>query len=151
MGAYKVELRGKNKGIHPTRWNNLTVSMRLRENGELVEHSGFSGNATLVEKAFNLGRQYKKGKVVKGIIGTADEWNREIDRINWLHNTYGTSVEEMETSSSALVAEAYDIPFVGIRILSNTDQHQQDFLPETAMDCQIFVIDYMKSLIKDFS
>ena len=75
-------------------------------------------------------------------------WNREVDRINWFHETYGTSVEEMETSSAALVAQAYQVPFVGIRILSNTDQHKQDFEPQTAVDCQLYTIDVIKALIK---
>lgn len=150
MGAYQADFTGAGEGIHPTKWKNFDVVMRLRKDANLVVHKAFQADKTLVEKALAMGSAYKKGKVVKGLIGSADEWNREIDRINWFHQTYGTSVEEMETSAAALVAEAYGIPFIGIRILSNTDQHRQEFLPETAADCQLFVISYMRSLIKDF-
>jgi len=150
MGAYQVEYTAKGKGIHPTKWQNFDVTMRLRENGELVTHKAFFADKYLVEKAMAISQQYPHGKVVIGVIGSADEWNREVDRINWLHETYATSVEEMETSAAALVAEAYKIPFIGIRVLSNTDIHEQDFDPQTAANCQLFVLDYMKSLITYF-
>ncbi|MBE1273527.1 5'-methylthioadenosine/S-adenosylhomocysteine nucleosidase [Enterovibrio baiacu] len=148
MGAYKVEYTEKDKGIHPEKWQHFDVVMRLREKGELVNHAYFAADPTLLEHTLAQRDRYKHGNVVKGVIGTADEWNRELDRINWFHNTLGTSVEEMETSAAALVAEAYKVPFISIRILSNTDQHQQDFDPATATNCQHFVIDVVTALIK---
>ncbi|MGD8111144.1 5'-methylthioadenosine/S-adenosylhomocysteine nucleosidase [Vibrio sp. TRT 17S01] len=146
MGAYQSEFTPKEGGIHPTKWANFDVTMRLRDHGELVEHKQFKADEKLVELALSQAKEYQHGKVVKGVIGTADEWNREVDRINWLHKTYGTSVEEMETSSAALVAKAHEIPFVGIRILSNTDLHKQDFDPQTAIDCQVYVLNVVKAL-----
>ena len=95
-------------------------------------------------RALGMADRYRHGRVVPGIIGTADEWNRQVARINWLHQTYNTAAEEMETSSAALVAEAYKVPFVGIRVLSNTDLHGEEFDPQTAIHCQQFVIDYAK-------
>ncbi len=93
---------------------------------------------------------YSHGKVVEGKIGSADEWNREIDRINWFHETLGTSTEEMETSAAALVAEAYDVPFIGVRVLSNTDLHKQDFDPATAKHCQEFVLKVIDGLVAQY-
>lgn len=147
MGAYKSEFTEKGQGIDPTKWQNFSVTMRLREQGKLVEHNAFYADQGLMNIAQSMASRYKKGKVVTGIIGTADEWNREVDRINWLHSNFNTAVEEMETSSAALVAQAYKVPFIGIRILSNTDLHNQDFDPQTAVDCQQFVLDYTKKII----
>jgi adenosylhomocysteine nucleosidase len=150
MGAYQVEFTERGQGIHPKKWKNFDVTMRLRDNGRQVEHQSFAADKALVDKAMAMADRYTQGKVVKGVIGSADEWNREVDRIDWFHQTYGTSVEEMETSAAALVAEAYKVPFVGIRVLSNTDLHNQSFSPQTAANCQLFVLDYMKSLIAEF-
>ena len=50
-----------------------------------------------------------------------------------------------------LVAEAYKVPFIGIRVLSNTDLHGEEFDPQTAIHCQQFVIDYAKALINGFN
>ncbi len=148
MGSYKTEFTEAGKGIAPTTWQNFDMTMYLREQGEVVAHNRFSADRDLLALAQSLAPTYSKGKVVTGVIGTGDEWNREVDRINWFHNTFGTAVEEMETSAAAQVAHAFKIPFVGIRVLSNTDQHNQDFEEYTAVDCQLFVLDVLKALIK---
>lgn len=150
MGAYRTEFSPKGGGIDPTKWQLFNVTMRLRENGEIVTHHAFTADTDLLEKALAITDRYTKGQVVLGTIGSADEWNREVDRINWFHQTYQTSVEEMETSAAALVAQAYQIPFIGIRVLSNSELHNQEFAAESATDCQNFVIEYMKSLIAQF-
>ncbi|MGL4475923.1 MAG: 5'-methylthioadenosine/S-adenosylhomocysteine nucleosidase [Shewanella sp.] len=147
MGSYKTDFTKPGEGIHPTRWHNFDMTMYLRENGDVVKHNHFNADPALVALAQSLASTYTKGKVVTGIIGTGDEWNRELDRINWFHNTFGTAVEEMETSAAAMVAEAYKIPFVSIRVLSNTDQHDQDFEPQTAIDCQHFILNVIDAVI----
>lgn len=151
MGAYRSDFTPADQGIDPRKWHNFEVTMRLRENGKLVEHTSFAGDPELIGRALGMADRYQHGRVVAGIIGTADEWNRQVARINWLHQTYQTAAEEMETSSAALVAEAYKVPFVGVRVLSNTDIHGEDFDPHTAIHCQQFVIDYTKSLINSFN
>lgn len=52
--------------------------MRLRENGKLVEHSSFAGDPELVGRALGMADRYQHGRVVAGIIGTADGWNRQV-------------------------------------------------------------------------
>lgn len=151
MGAYRSDFTPADQGIDTRKWHNFEVTMRLRENGKLVEHSSFAGDPELVGRALGMADRYQHGRVVAGIIGTADEWNRQVARINWLHQTYNTAAEEMETSSAALVAEAYKVPFVGVRVLSNTDLHGEEFDPQTAIHCQQFVIDYTKALINSFN
>lgn len=148
MGSYKTEYTEKGQGIHPTTWQNFDMTMYLRDNGEVIKHNHFKADPALVQLAMSLSDSYSKGQVVTGVIGTGDEWNRELDRINWFHNTFNTAVEEMETSAAAMVAEAYKIPFVSIRVLSNTDQHGQDFEPQTAIDCQFYVLNVINALIK---
>ncbi|MBV7299153.1 5'-methylthioadenosine/S-adenosylhomocysteine nucleosidase [Enterovibrio paralichthyis] len=150
MGAYKVAFKEKGEGIHPTAWENFDVVMRLRKDGELVNYAHYEGDPALLAHTMKYAEGYSHGKVVEGKIGSADEWNREIDRINWFHETLGTSTEEMETSAAALVAEAYDVPFIGVRVLSNTDLHKQDFDPATAKHCQEFVLKVIDGLVAQY-
>ncbi len=51
MGSYKSEFTEKGKGIDPTKWQNFDVTMRLRENGEFVEHKQFKADPARVETA----------------------------------------------------------------------------------------------------
>ena len=52
----------------------------------------------------------------------------------------------MDTSASAQVAKAYNIPFLGVRVLSNTDIHNEDFNPKTALWCQEYVVNIIKNI-----
>ncbi len=93
---------------------------------------------------------YTKGKVVEGTIGSADEWNKEIDRILWLHETLGTSAEEMETASVAQIAKNYAIPFLSIRILSNNEVHKEEYDRTTGEDSQRFTIEVASEYINNY-
>lgn len=58
-----------------------------------------------------LKTSYSNGKISLGVIGSADQWNREIERIKYLNTTFKTQTEEMESVAVAQIAKAYDIPF----------------------------------------
>ncbi|WP_410207709.1 5'-methylthioadenosine/S-adenosylhomocysteine nucleosidase [Fusobacterium sp.] len=145
MGAFRTE--PKEYGIPSDQKDFLffDVVQRIRDKeGNKVENESFSSDSKLMEIAKKI--NYKHGKVVEGTIGTADQWNRELERIKSLHEKYGTAAEEMETSSVALVAKAFDIPFMGIRVLSNSEHNKEDFNPDTAVWCQEFTIDFIKNI-----
>ncbi|MBE7097253.1 alpha/beta fold hydrolase [Bacillus cereus] len=91
--------------------------------------------------------KYTKGKVVEGTIGSADLWNNEVDRIKWFHTKYGTSVEEMEGAAAAQIANAYDVPFLGIRVLSNNKTNGGKYNPNTAAANQEYVYEVVKKYI----
>ena len=67
---------------------------------------------------------------MEGVIGSADVWNSELDRIRYFHDRYQTSVEEMETASAAQIAAEFKVPFVGIRVLSNNITNQGNYDPQ---------------------
>ena len=110
----------------------------------------YVANDDLLAAAHAVKASYSRGKVVEGTIGSGNFWNNEIDRMTWLHKNIGTSVEEMETSSSAQIAHAYKVPFLGVRVLSNNITNQGKYDPTTSVDCQEFVknivLQYIASL-----
>ena len=110
----------KGEGMSPETWVPMLTSMR-EENGKLMNVSLFESDSELVKIALDLATGYSNGKVVEGRIGSADFWNREIDRINWFHEKFHTSGEEMETYAVAQVAQAFDVPFLSIRTISNSE------------------------------
>ena len=91
---------------------------------------------------------YKLGQVVEGTIGSADTWNSELDRIAFLHKTYGTSVEEMEAASVAQIAKQFNVPFLAIRVLSNNITNNGAYDPKTGEACQEFVLDVVVEYMK---
>ena len=146
FGAYKTDFKDRGEGIDPESWKAMTLEVPV--NGERIEHSFFEGDKTLLEVANSVKDKYTSGKVVEGTIGSADEWNKEIDRILWLNKTFGTSVEEMETASASQVATAYGVPFLGIRVLSNNEVHKEEYNRNTGENCQEYVMEVVKSYIE---
>jgi adenosylhomocysteine nucleosidase len=75
-------------------------------------------------------------------------WNNELDRINFFHTRYGTSVEEMEAASVAQIAQQFNVPFLGIRILSNNITNNGAYDPATGEACQDYVLDVVEQYMK---
>lgn len=111
---------GRGEGMSPKTWVPMDTSMR-DESGELTGVSLFESDSKLVQIALDLAPEYSNGKVVEGRIGSADFWNREIDRINWFHENFQTSGEEMEAYAVAQVARAFNTRFLSIRTISNSE------------------------------
>lgn len=150
-GNFKTTSRLENEGVTPFEWVPMDVMASEGSAGESSDAEKvryYEGNPLLIEAALKIKDEYKRGKVVEGTVASANFWNNEIDRINWLHEEFGSSVEEMEGASAALICEAYKIPFLSIRVLSNNKTNGGKYDPSVAKDCQDFVEKVVKQYIK---
>ncbi|MGL4737415.1 MAG: 5'-methylthioadenosine/S-adenosylhomocysteine nucleosidase, partial [Cellulosilyticaceae bacterium] len=150
LGNIKTGDRLKGEGIRPTEWKPMDVmasegSAGEDKNAEKIRY--YEGNKELLAIANSVKDTYTKGKVVEGIIGSANVWNNEVDRIKWFHDNFGTSVEEMETASAAQICAAYEVPFLGIRVLSNNKTNNGKYNATTAEYCQDYVLEVVKAYI----
>lgn len=151
-GSLKTVNLNKDEGIKPTEWKPMDLMASEGSAGEDPDAENiryFEGDPDLLAAANAVKDDYQKGKVVEGTIGSADVWNNEIDRINWFHEKYGTSVEEMEGAAGAQIAQAYDVPFLGIRILSNNKVNEGEYNPNTAEANQEYVYKVVQQYIKN--
>nr|WP_242057432.1 5'-methylthioadenosine/S-adenosylhomocysteine nucleosidase [Pseudalkalibacillus hwajinpoensis] len=151
-GSLKTTNLAKNEGIEPTEWKPMDLMASEGSAGEDPDAENiryFDGDKDLLAAANAVKDEYTKGKVVEGTIGSADVWNNEIDRIKWFHENYGTSVEEMEGAAGAQIAQAFDVPFLGIRILSNNKVNGGEYNPNTAEANQEYVYKVVQQYIKD--
>lgn len=110
----------KGEGISPETWVPMETAVRDKS-GYLVNLSVFKSDILLSSIALKHAEDYPYGKVVEGRIGSADFWNREIDRIQWFREKFRTSAEEMEAYAVAQIAQAFNIPFLSIRTISNSE------------------------------
>lgn len=106
-------------------------------------------NIKLVKIVDNIKQTYTKGNVFFGTIGSGDIWNKEIDRIKFLHNKYGTLCEEMETAAVYHTANTFGVPCIGIRIISNNEILKEEYEAEIATNIQEFVEKVIIELIKN--
>lgn len=144
MTAFETPFKEQGKGIEPKEWKHMGIEVHDRKQKSWSYKKMFKTDAHLLDIA--SGVTYNEGKLVQGIIGSGDFWNKEIDRIYWLHETLGTSAEEMEAAAVAQIANSYEIPFLCIRILSNNEVHMEEFDVSTGEICQEFTLRVVDSL-----
>ncbi len=120
--------------------------------GKFQPYKKYLADPTLLKVAEGVAAANKNFNVVKGTIGTGNAWLCNIDYINFLHETYGSSCEEMETSCVAQICQTAGVPFIGIRILSDNITVTDEYNPDTAKTAQDFVLlvveDYIRNVLK---
>lgn len=148
IGAFKTPKQPVGGGSNSLKWIEAFDVLPTDESDpKPIQIRKFEGDKELLMAAHKV--RYDKGGVVEGTIGSADVWNNELDRIQFFHQRYGTSVEEMEAASVAQIAKQFKVPFLGIRILSNNIINNEAYDPRTGEACQDYVLhvaeEYMKS------
>jgi len=150
LGAFKTAYRKRGQGSDPLEWKPLDLMASEGSAGEDPNEQimrRFKGDQQLLAAAESVKHLYHKGRVVEGVIGSGEIWNSELDRIQRFHRQYGTSVEEMETASAAQIAGFFQIPFLGIRVLSNNVTNGGTYDAKTGEACQEYVYAVVKAYI----
>jgi adenosylhomocysteine nucleosidase len=150
LGSFKTGYRARGQGSRFADWIPLDL---MRTEGSAGEDPDahrirrFSGDARLLAAARAVRGQYRKGRVVEGVIGSSEVWNSEIDRIQTFHSQFGTTAEEMETASAAQIAGLFQVAFLGIRVVSNNITNGGTYDARTGEACQEYVYDVVKAYI----
>lgn len=90
---------------------------------------------------------YEKGQKIQGVLGCGDVWNREWEFIHWLHTHLHTSCEDMESLACYQVAQSFQVPVMGLRIISNNELLEEAYVPEVATTLQGFLLSQLPDLI----
>ena len=67
------------------------------------------------------------GRVIVGTLGSANQVNREADRIAWLREEWKTSTEDHESAHVAGVATLFETPVIGFRIVHGEARAAAEF------------------------
>lgn len=150
LGSFKTGYRAKGDGSNHAEWAPLDL---MRTEGSAGQDPAartmrrYPGDEGLLAAARRVRGQYRKGRVVDGVIGSSEVWNSELDRIQRFHDEYGTSAEEMEAASAAQIAGLFKIPFLGIRVLSNNITNGEAYDPKVGEACQEYVLEVVKAFV----
>ncbi len=154
IGALQTGTRARGQGTDFDGWRPMDL---IRTEGSAGQDPNawvmrrFPADTALLAAAKAVAPRYPAGVAVEGVIGSSDVWNSERDRIARMHETYGTSVEEMETAAAAQVAAASGVPFLGIRVLSNNITNDGVYSAASAAACQRFVLDVVREFLRGTS
>jgi len=142
-GAFRSTHADAGAGVSQSRWTPMSHWLRL-DGKERVEFKQFPGDRPAI--AAVLETPYARGRVMKGAIGSAFEFNREIDRLVWVNKTYGAVSEDMESAFAAGAATGFGVRFVAVRIISDSEFHAPEFQRIAGEYCAAFVVEVVKRL-----
>jgi adenosylhomocysteine nucleosidase len=147
IGSFKTGERKRGEGSAFAGWMPLDLNRTEGSAGQDPDARRmrrFPADPALLAAAREARRQYTNGAIVEGVIASSDIWNSELDRIAWLHDTFGTTVEEMESASAAQIAASYHVPFIAIRVVSNNITNGGAYDRNTGRAGQGFVLQAVK-------
>ena len=150
LGSFKTGYRPSGQGSNFAEWSPLDLMRTEASAGQdpnARTMRRFAGDGDLLAAARSVRGQYQKGKVVDGVIGSSEVWNSEIDRIQRFHDQFGTTAEEMEAAASAQIAGLFQIPFLGIRVVSNNITNGEAYDTRTGEACQDYVSEVVKAYV----
>jgi adenosylhomocysteine nucleosidase len=140
-GSFQSAHADLGAGVDQARWTPVPHRIRL-DGGDRVEFKSFPGDADAMKVA--LATANPRGRVLTGVIGSAYEFNRELDRLVWMRKTFGASTEDMESAFCAAVATGFKTPFLAIRIVSDNEFNAPEFQRIAGEYCAAFVVDVVK-------
>lgn len=129
-------------GSHPESWEAPGADLTGSDMKDWVRI--LKGDPNLLKLARQV--PYEKGRLVCGRLGSGDVWNNEWDRIAYLNQIHGTACEDMESFAAAQICAGFGVPFLSVRIISNTLLHESE--TDFALDSAVFCQQYTERLIR---
>lgn len=111
-------------GSHPSGWRQLPHLLMTPGEHETPAET-FPADPAAVAIASKL--PLTRGRVVTGVLGSANQVNREADRIAWLHDRWHTSTEDTVSAHVAGCAALLGVPVVGFCVVTGTAGDVADF------------------------
>lgn len=142
LSSFFTPHRERGEGSDPFSWNHHGSEVPSEDDREPQYLYSDKAILDIAEKI-----DYNHGKVVRGTIGAADIWNRELDMIAHLHESLGTACEEMEGYGVAQVCSMLGVPMADIRVISNSEWYpDEEFDESVGVYCQEYVLEIIKEL-----
>jgi adenosylhomocysteine nucleosidase len=135
-GGFRTRHTDAGGGSDQKSWTRMAHRLRF-EGDERITLPVFPGDPDVM--AVVLRQPYERGRLVKGIIGSAFQFNQEVDRLTWIHDTYDAVSEDMESAFAAGAALGLNTPFLAVRIISDSDFYNTGIHPNAAEYCATFV------------
>ena len=126
INSIETLFKEENEGSNSLTWKIITFNEDCEEKDYIDDIKIYYGDEKLLTKIKKIGENLGM-KIYEGRIASGDIWNKEKDRINFLHDKYNTSCEEMEIYSVYTISDQEKIPCLGIKIISNNEMNGQGY------------------------
>ena len=134
INAFSMPTKEEGHSSNPFEWE-------TNKRGEEIQ----IGDKKLVKVIEGFFETNCENTIYTGTLGSGDVFNREYDRIMWLQNRFHHLSEDMESIGTYCVCNQFEIPCVGIRIISNNELTNEKLDKEQAIRLQELFIKLFKT------
>lgn len=138
----KTPYKELGEGSNSCEWDLMTFT-----DGGDDEKRIYKSDKRLIDIALTPKDKYEHGMVYTGVVGSADIWNREKDKLKYLAEKHQVSCEDMELVAVYTVAQNYNIPAIGIKIMSDNELLGEEYEPAVGQYCQEYTYEVLKELV----
>lgn len=103
----------------------MEIAKEVASNVTSIGLGGFFQSETQLINCTSQCRNYSTVRVGNTNGGSSNTFQSNAERGKWLLKTYNISTVDMETAAAAQVATTYEVPFIGIRGISDTVGSQE--------------------------
>lgn len=138
----KTPYKELGEGSDSCDWNLMTFT-----DGGDDEKRIYKSDERLMNIALTPKDKYEYGNVYTGVVGSADIWNREKDKLKYLAEKHNVSCEDMELVAIYTISKNYNIPAIGIKIMSDNELLGEEYEPAVGQYCQEYTYEVLKELV----
>lgn len=109
INSFITDIKKEGEGSNPFDW-------KFDKRGEVK----YRADEQLIKIVKDVERE--DGNIIFGTIGSGNIFNREFDRIQWIHNMQNTLCEDNETVAIYSVCKEFNVPCIGVRIIGNNEK-----------------------------
>ena len=121
-------------------------TFKTNADGGDIEGEMITSDGKYSDSIYNyLSKTYDKN-VIKGILGSGDCWNKNIDKINYLNNKYNVLCEDMESIATFRVCRDNNVKVLGVRIISNNEVLGLQYDSSVVYRLQELLLEYIRNM-----
>ena len=133
INSYSMPKKGKGQKSNSLEWEPDKRAKQVK-----------NADKNLTNEAYKFFKENSTNSVYQGTLGSGDAFNREVDRINWISGKFDSLCEDMESIGVYSACQQFNVPCIGIRIISNNEITDEELDEEQAINLQKMLLDLLK-------
>ena len=142
INSYKTSYRSKGEGSDYKNWEYITFKEGV---DELLY---WDADKVLLRIANDMVDRYFYGSCFKGVIGSGDCWNDEVDRVIFLNDKYKVSCMDMECISIYMLCNVFKVPCISFKVVSDNIILGESYDRGVSKNIWNYIDSYMDKVIK---
>ena len=138
INSYSMPKKGKGKKSNSLEWEPNKRAKEIK-----------NADKNFTKEVYQFLKENSTNLEYQGTLGRGDAFNREVERINWKSSKFNSLCEDMESIGVYTACQQFNIPCIGIRIISNNEITGDELDKEQAIKLQELLLEFIGNITFD--